>query len=126
MLSGSIPPLVDQLTASRSHSQQAAYLGFGSTVHVPDPIMTVAVPSFMLVPAYVTFLLSRSISYDTPPAVALIQRSPNRWIDRGAPLPNETLFDASSIQKCKFSLRSEELLPAGLSVITTLFVMHVR
>jgi hypothetical protein len=39
-----------------------AYLASDSTVHLPAPIMIVAVPSFMIVPANVKFLLSRSNS----------------------------------------------------------------
>jgi hypothetical protein len=97
-----------------------------STVHRPAPIMIVAIPSFIAVPAYVTLLLCRSNSYATPSAAALIQRSSNRWIERGSPSTNDILFDTSSIQKFKISLICEELLPVGLSMITTLFVTQVR
>jgi hypothetical protein len=97
-----------------------------STTHRPAPIMIVAVPSLMLVPANVTFMLCRSNSYATPSTAALIQWSSNRWTERSSLSANEILFDATSIQKCKISSVREELLPDGVSVITTLLVTHVR
>jgi hypothetical protein len=52
-----------QLTLMREKAvTQAAYLASDSTVHLPAPIMIVAVPSFMLVPANDKLLLSRSNS----------------------------------------------------------------
>jgi hypothetical protein len=106
--------------------ERAAYLESVARVHRPDPIMIVAIPPFMIVPAYVKSLLCRSNSYDTPPPVALIQRSSNRWIASGPPSANDIAFEVSSIQKFNISFVFEELLPAGVSVITTFSVVQVN